>query len=85
MNVQQFMNDLLRTRGHVTLNDVRDALGFDRVPEGQLVGWVKNSKTGDGVVDFGLSKTHEGMLFVSGDERSCWIDPNVDGVIYNLI
>lgn len=39
----------LNAHGTLSINEVYDMLGFDRVPEGQVFGWVK----GD-VVDFGV-------------------------------
>jgi hypothetical protein len=47
-SVQNRVNDVVQIRGHVTLNDVRDLLGFPRVTEGQLVGWTKYP------IDFGI-------------------------------
>lgn len=84
---QNYMNDLLRTRGHVFLNEVYDALGLPRSKEGCVVGWVNNSETGDGYIDFGVFEgdTHSAMLFVNGHERSILLDFNVDGVIYDKI
>lgn len=46
--MQNHANDTLRVRGHVTLNDVYDLLGFRRSEEGQLVGWTK------GPIDFNI-------------------------------
>lgn len=81
---QAYFNDLLNTRGHVFLNEVWDELGMPRTPEGQLVGWVKDSETGDNVIDLGIfRKLNEG--FVNGIDDFCIIDPNVDGVVYDQL
>lgn len=81
---QNFANERLQSRGHVLLNDVYDSLGFDRTPEGAVVGWVKYSKDGDGFIDFGI---WEGMheRIVGNMEAAIWLDFNVDGVVYDLI
>lgn len=71
-------NDLLRSRGHIFLNEVYDMLGLPRTKAGQIVGWVKDTKVGDGFVDFGLPT-------VTNGERSFLLDFNVDGPIYDLI
>ena len=84
---QNYMNDLLRARGHVFLNEVLTALGMNVCPEGQLVGWVDNG-SGDNYVDFGVFDDHnlwEAMQFVNGNERSIILDFNVDGVVYDKI
>ena len=90
--VQNQMNDLLKARGHVFLNEVYDALGFERSEAGQLVGWVWNNDNtamdaGDGYIDFGIfdGNDYAKRAFVNGDERSILLDFNVDGVIYDLI
>lgn len=51
---QQYMNNLLQIRGHVTLNDVFDQLKMARVPEGQIAGWLYDTAAGDGYIDFGI-------------------------------
>ena len=82
---QNYANELLNAKGHISLNDVYDMLGFERTKAGYMVGWVKGSKTGDGFVDFGIADTYEGQRFIKGDERSVFLDFNVDGVILDLI
>lgn len=82
---QNFANDLLRAKGHVFLNDVHDMLGLPRTKAGQIVGWVMNGD-GDNYIDFGVFNNLErGMRFVSGDERSIWLDFNVDGPVLDLL
>lgn len=90
--VQNQMNDKLKARGHVFLNEVYDALGFDRSEAGQLVGWVWNKdntamEAGDGYIDFGIfdGNDYAKRAFVNGDERSILLDFNIDGMIYDLI
>jgi len=83
---QSYFNDLLVTRGHVFLNEVWDALGIPRTKAGAIVGWVKadESVSGDGYIDLGLY-TDLNAAFINGHECSVMIDPNVDGVIYDLL
>lgn len=90
--VQNQMNDKLKARGHVFLNEVYDALGFERSEAGQLVGWVWNKdntamEAGDGYIDFGIfdGNSYAKRAFVNGDERSILLDFNIDGIIYDLI
>jgi hypothetical protein len=82
---QTWFNDLLRTRGHVFLNEVYDRLGFERTKAGQHVGWVM-AKGGDNYIDFGIYNGNErSRAFVNRNERSILLDFNVDGVILDLI
>lgn len=84
---QNWANDRLRAKGHVFLNEVYDALGLDRSPEGQVVGWVWNGD-GDNYIDFGIfdkDMQPEHLAFFTGREKSIWIDFNVDGIVYNKI
>lgn len=83
---QTYANDLLRTQGHVFLNEVYDMLGFERTKAGAVVGWVYESD-GDGYIDFGVYN-HDNMRvrdFVNGREGSVLLDFNVDGIIYDKI
>lgn len=87
--VQSRMNDKLRTRGHLFLNEVYEELGIPHSQAGQLVGWVygREDGEGDGYVDFGFHKldSQRARDFVNGIERSVLLDFNVDGVVYDLI
>lgn len=87
LNCQQsYANDLLRTRGHVFLNEVYDMLGIERSSAGAVVGWVM-SKDGDNFIDFGIydQDSDRKRRFVNYDERNILLDFNVDGVIYDKI
>lgn len=79
---QNFMNDLLHSRGHVFLNDVYDELGYPRTKEGAVVGWVMGNK--DNYIDFGLLNSSAEDFF-NGTNNSVIIDFNVDGIIYDMI
>lgn len=86
---QAWANEVLKTRGHLFLNEVRDMLGVGRTQAGNVVGWIYDEKNpvGDNYVDFGLfDQTDERKrAFVNGWERNILIDPNVDGNILELI
>lgn len=86
---QNWLTDKLRAQGYLFLNEVYKALGFPAVSEGQIVGWLwkDHEDSKDGYVDFGLTDIIEQGKrdFVNGFERSCWLDFNVDGVIFNKI
>ena len=83
---QSYMNDLLRSRGHVFLNEVYDALGIERSSAGQVVGWVLNDD-GDNYIDFGIYRfgSPEARAFVNGSENAILLDFNVDGIVYDKI
>lgn len=83
---QNYANDILNARGHVFLNDILDMLGIERTKAGAITGWIKGGD-GDGYVDFGIltRDMYQGIRFVSGDEKSVWLEFNVDGVIYDKI
>jgi hypothetical protein len=71
--VQECMNDLLQTRGYVSLNDVLRFLGFPSDIVGDSVGWLRDPKPGegDGRIYFGVWDRG----FAHGKD---WIQGNVD-------
>lgn len=84
---QNYLNDRLKAKGHVFLNEAYDALGMDRSKAGAVVGWVWNGK-GDNFIDLGVFDEHDDGRFydfVTGREGVILLDFNVDGIIYNLI
>ena len=55
---ETYFNQLLHSRerfgrpGVVRFNEVLEALGFDKIPEGETAGWI--SRHGEGFIDFGI-------------------------------
>ncbi len=85
---EQHMNDKLRMQGHLFLNEVYDALGMERTPEGSVVGWVLDRTPGEanGYVDFNIKEyfdeAQDGTL--RGTDEF-YLEFNVDGVIFDRI
>jgi hypothetical protein len=83
---QNYANDLLKSRGHVFLNEVYDMIGTPRTEAGAVVGWLLG--VGDDYVDFGIftDKSNQKIRdFVNGWEQAILLDFNVDGVIFDKI
>lgn len=82
---QNFANDKLRANGFLFLNEVHELLGLEKTKAGQIVGWVWNGD-GDNYVSFGIFEDNNaGMLFATGQERSIWLDFNVDGPVLDIL
>lgn len=82
---QAYANDRLRSRGYLFLNEVHEMLGLPATKAGQIVGWVW-AGDGDNFVDFGIFEDdYSGMRFVTGQERSVWLDFNVDGNVLDIL
>jgi hypothetical protein len=85
--VQSHTNDLLQINGHVTLNDVCDALRLPRTNAGMVAGWVWNSDVGDNRIDFGFltSDDPQSIAFREGVSRDVRLNFNVQGNVYGLM
>lgn len=90
---ETYFNNVLNARGHVFLNEIYDALGFERTSAGSVVGWIKGN--GDGFIDFGIiDHTYRQCDEYNANENSTlaytkvdgfYLDFNVDGVIWDKI
>lgn len=82
-SVQNYMNDRLHARGHMFLNEVYRALGYDDTEAGAIVGWKMGN--GDDFVDFGEMRNapYDTQEYINGG--ALLLDFNVDGPIYNLL
>lgn len=84
---QAYFNDRLVARGHVFLNEVYDAFGISRTPAGAVVGWTYD-RNGDNYIDLRIGDYIDDLVGNSDSTevyRSWIIDPNVQGVIWDLI
>lgn len=84
---QNYQQLELQRRGHVFLNEVYDAVGLPRTPEGSVVGWLRDGD-GDGFIDFGIwddDQMADMQEFLSGRRKMLLLNFNVDGVIYDKI
>jgi hypothetical protein len=86
--VQQQLNDLLKIRGYVLLNDALRMLGFPVTVEGGMIGWLRDSdpSEGDGYIHFGV--WDEGLVrgkdWIQGNVEVLPIRFNVDRSPYSL-
>lgn len=74
-------------RGSVFLNELREALGEDVCTVGSVVGWrFSNGEPGcNGFIDVNLVEGREPDP-ITGAEMTCYyLNPNVDGLIYDLV
>lgn len=78
--------DMLRSRGHLILNEVYDMLGFPRTKAGAVVGWLydpKRPELGDSYVDFFIREVRRETA--NGLEECFILDFNVVGDITDEI
>jgi hypothetical protein len=90
--LQSQLNDKLRNKGFVYLNEVLETLDLPKQKAGQYVGWIytrdEEANPGDNYISFGLWENDPNFVedFLSGAHRmGVWLDPNVAGVIHDLI
>lgn len=74
-------------RGSVFLNETRDAFGEDASTAGAVVGnRFGNGEPGcNGYIDYRMIEAYEKDPDTGKDIPCIWIDPNVDGIIYDLV
>lgn len=86
-NCMSVMDDKLKARGHLFLNEVFTELGLSHTKMGSVVGWRYNKGSGDDYVDFGMyDGSREANEFFNGREGAILLDFNVDpGTIHDKI
>lgn len=88
---QNQLNDMLKIRGHLFVNEVNDALGFERTAEGQVIGWYYDKRNSpNSYVDFGLDDMPEEQIReIMAADRNCDIRVpiylNPEGIVFDLI
>ena len=69
---QNYMNDRLRAKGYLFLNEAYEMLGMSKIKVGQVVGWIYDEQNpiGDNYVDLGLYDitNDENVNFINGIE-----------------
>lgn len=64
---EDILNDLLRHRGHVFLNEVLDKLGMARTKEGAVMGWTRYDADGnENYIDFNILRLDETPMALEG-------------------
>lgn len=92
-DVEAAMNRRLDATGIVFLNEVLVALGMDRTPAGQQLGWVKDPDDSNHVgIDFGWRKLSDEITRYnldnadsSDDAPEILLDFNYDGVVWDKL
>ena len=92
-DVEAAMNRKLEATGIVFLNEVLVALGMDRTPAGQQLGWVKDPDDSSHVgIDFGWRKLADEMTkhhLINADSSDSapeiLLDFNYDGIVWDKL
>ena len=92
-DVEAAMNRKLDYKGIVFLNEVLDALGMDRTPAGQQLGWVKGRDDSDHAgIDFGWRTLSDEITMhnmknadSSDSAPEILLDFNYDGVVWDRL
>lgn len=79
---EKWFNDMLVSRGFVTINDVYDELGFPRTEAGMISGWRYKSERGDGYISFRPNGI-DGNWEYGKDGDPIILDFNIDGCIFD--
>lgn len=83
---QRYANEALKAKHVLFLNDIYERIGAQRTQKGQEVGWVYD-KNKCNQIDFGIFNIHceANRNFVNGLEKSVWINPNVEGTVWDKL
>ena len=84
---QDFLNELLKMRGHVFLNEAYDAIGVKRTSSGAIVGW-RDTQVRDDLPYYPQSPDsgdNQIVFHIIQEDNYLVVDFNVEGIIYNKI
>lgn len=83
--VQATLDERLQAIGHLFLNEVYEALGYEHTPLGAKLGWIADG--GNTHVDFGLYDVNRrgARRFVNGLDSAVLLEFNVTGIIWDKI
>lgn len=59
-SAMNYCGHLMKSRGHVFVNDVLDQLGIRRIPEGQLYGWLEK----EGLIEYEVLRYENQFVIV---------------------
>ena len=79
---ERHFNDKLVVKGHVTVNEVLEELGFATTEAGMVTGWKYKADNGDGYISF-RPRGIDGNWVMGTDGDSIVLDFNIDGVIFD--
>ena len=87
---QNQLNDMLRVRKHVFVNEVYDMLGLERTTAGAVNGWILTRTNPDSHISLGIDEMPADELRAilsthRNDDIRVKIRLNPDGLIYNMI
>lgn len=83
---ERYLNNLLRARGHVFLNEVYDAFDVSRTSEGQIIGWSLGfNKDLDASGHVVMPEIHLTPVLSKSGDNEIFIEVNPMGVIWKLI
>lgn len=80
--MENYATDLLRSRGHLMMNEIYDMIGVPQTNNGCVIGWIKEECDN---VDFGLDKGDQEKRFLDGDIDELILEFNHCGVIWDKI
>ena len=83
---ENYADDMLKSRGHLFLNEVYDMLGIPRTKAGAVMGWIYDEEHpyGGNFVSFDIYGM-ENCDSINGNKSTFLLDFNVDGNILDLI
>lgn len=89
-SINENLNQQLIAKGHLFLNDVRRAFGLEDTTSGAVMGWVIDKNHPNTRIDLGVFDSEVDPWDYTTNEpwdgrNGIHMDPNVTGIIYDLI